>query len=761
MSEATPQTSSPIPDRESRIAAPAPRAPRILMIAPTPFFADRGCHVRIYEEARALQELGCRVEICTYHLGDDRPGLTIHRTPRVPWYNKLEAGPSWHKLYVDLLLLARTWAVARRFRPDVLHGHLHEGVAIGWIVGRRLGVPLVGDFQGSLSGELKAHQFVMGRGWFYRFWAHNESRIDRLPEVAVASCGDVACELKERFGVRDVILALDGVDTGVFRPGVERIDPPAGSESLAPPGRQVVVYLGVLSAYQGVDHLLEAIPLVLARVPQAYFLVMGYPNVDLYRQKARDLGVIDHVGFPGRIDYDQAARYLALGQVAVGPKLSETESNGKLYNYMACALPVVAFDTPPSREILGDLGVYAPRGDVAALADGIAGLLEDPEAARRLGLSLRRRAVDNFSWQNTAQQLQRAYALALSKASAARSEAALPASPSQVVGDAPLAGKRDRSGRNRARDRLLNVLKIVVSLAGVLIVLLTQDLGQVFGLLRETSWAPFLGALFLFLVGVPLRAYRWGSLVWSLGVQASGRRLVALYFVGSFFNMFLPTGLGGDAIKMYELSRGDHKVAAAISSVLVDRFLGLFVLFALALLALIGSYELVAPQVRAFIALVFVGSLLAAVLLFQRTWLAAWGQRLGVDRLLGRFKILRELYDSIHLYSAAALLRACAASLVFDLILILGYYLLGVAVGFDLSVWYYFLFVPIISALLMLPSVGGLGIREGATVFLFQRVGVDSSRALALALAYDVTLLVIGLTGAVIYLVQSMQEARK
>jgi glycosyltransferase involved in cell wall biosynthesis len=125
----------------------------------------------------------------------------------------------------------------------------------------------------------------------------------------------------------------------------------------------------------------------------------------------------EHVTFPGRIDYDQAPRYLALGDVAVGPKLSETESNGKLYNYMACALPTVAFDTPSSREILGDLGVYAPRGDVAALADAIAGLLEDPAASRQLGLQLRQRVQEHFSWQNTARQLAKAYELALARQS--------------------------------------------------------------------------------------------------------------------------------------------------------------------------------------------------------------------------------------------------------------------------------------------------------------------------------------------------------
>ncbi len=397
----------------------ASRIKRVLMIAPTPFFADRGCHVRIYEEARALQAMDCLVEVCTYHLGRDRPGLTTHRTPRIPWYHKLSAGPSWHKFYVDALLLFKSWAVARRFRPDVIHGHLHEGVAIGWAVGRLLGVPVVGDFQGSLSGELKAHEFIPARGWLYRFVAHNEGWINRLPEVAVASSSDVARELQERFGVRDVLPALDGVDTETFRPDVEVGDPSASSgqnlRSLVPPGRRVVVYLGVLSAYQGVDHLLEAIPQVLARVPQAYFLVMGYPDEEKYRQKAHSLGVADQVRFPGRIDYDQAARCLALGEVAVGPKLSETESNGKLYNYMACGLPTVAFDTPVNREILGDLGVYAPRGDVAGLADAIASLLESPEKSRELGMRLRQRVMEHFSWQNTARQLMNAYSLATAR----------------------------------------------------------------------------------------------------------------------------------------------------------------------------------------------------------------------------------------------------------------------------------------------------------------------------------------------------------
>jgi uncharacterized membrane protein YbhN (UPF0104 family) len=275
------------------------------------------------------------------------------------------------------------------------------------------------------------------------------------------------------------------------------------------------------------------------------------------------------------------------------------------------------------------------------------------------------------------------------------------------------------------------------------------------------DWIPFAAALLLLLSGSLVRAYRWGALVWALDVDVSWWRLVSLYFVGAFFGQFLPSGVGGDAVKMYELSRDDHKASAAISSVLVDRFLGLFVLFAMALVALVGGYRLVEPRVRIFIGAVFVGSLVGVGLVAQRTWIEAWGQRLGIGHLLGRIKILRELYASLHEYGPAALSRAIGASVVWNLILVMGYYLLALAVGIQLSVWHFFLFVPIISALLMVPSLGGLGIREASTTYLFTQAGVIEPKAVAMALAYDITLIVTELIGASIYVVQSIRDSRK
>lgn len=382
---------------------------KILMIAPTPFFSHRGCSVRVYEETSALEKLGNEVVICTYHYGDDIPGLAVHRIINVPWYKKLSAGPSYHKLYLDILLWFKALLVARQVKPDVIHGHLHEGTFLGYIVGRILNLPLLSDIQGSLTGELKAHGFVASEGLYLALLRRLEQMISNMPQATVASSSAVADGLRNDFGTQDVFLALDGVDSEVFRPSVDK---PTLRQSI-PSDRKVVVYLGLLSYYQGIDCLLEAIPQVLRMNERVHFLIMGYPDVKGYSKRADQLGITGHVTFTGRIPYSKAPSYLALGDLAVSPKLAETESNGKLYNYMACGLPTVAFDTPVNREILGDLGLYATLGDASSLAATISDAISDEAILADLGEKLRERAVKHFSWENTAKQLMHCYGLAL------------------------------------------------------------------------------------------------------------------------------------------------------------------------------------------------------------------------------------------------------------------------------------------------------------------------------------------------------------
>lgn len=388
----------------------------ILKIAPTSFFADYGCHVRILEEARGLQARGHHLTVATYHTGNTPPGLSVIRIPRIPWHADVRVGSHWHKLYFDALLTARALAWSRKNPVDIVHGHLHEGALVGGIVSKAARAPLVFDFQGSLTREMIDHNFIRRSSPLLPLLDRAERTINRFADHIITSSGNAADLLQADFSVPAdrVTTVADCVDTGQFRPGWS--DAAVAEKAAAlrrkleiPPERDVVVFLGLLADYQGISHLLQAAAELLAARPRTHFLIMGYPGQHYYQAVAERMGIAAHTSFPGRIPYAEAPNYLAIGDVAVSPKLSETEGNGKLLNYMACGLPTVTFATPVAQEILGADGVYAKVGDAASLAETLRGLLDDPAHRQRLGRVLRERAEAERSWAGATDKLLAVY----------------------------------------------------------------------------------------------------------------------------------------------------------------------------------------------------------------------------------------------------------------------------------------------------------------------------------------------------------------
>ena len=380
----------------------------VLMIAPTPFFADRGCHVRILEEVRAMTRHGYRVTVCTYHLGDDVEGLTIRRSVRIPWYRKLSAGPSWHKLYIDLLLLGTVLRACLGDRPALIHGHLHEGIAIGKIAGALLRIPLVVDLQGSLVGEMVQHRFIKPTGLLHKLFACVERFLLRLPRHIVLSSHRALDNVIEpsRLMTATTVIA-DGVDTDVFTP--RRTGENLRDRLSLPGDVKLIGYLGLLKEYQGVSVMMRTAQQVLAKRQDVHWLVMGYPDVDRYRAMAADLGIDQHVTFTGRLPYDRARDYLAACDLAFSAKQDVTEANGKLLNYMAVGLATVATDTPVNRELLTDCAVYGRVDDPASLADAVLQLLHDDAYAADLGRRARRRVETELSWQAGGRRLAEVY----------------------------------------------------------------------------------------------------------------------------------------------------------------------------------------------------------------------------------------------------------------------------------------------------------------------------------------------------------------
>ncbi|WP_129674770.1 glycosyltransferase family 4 protein [Candidatus Chloroploca sp. Khr17] len=389
----------------------------ILMLASTSFFSDYGNHVRIWEEVRAIQRRGHRVILATYHNGDNMPGLDIRRSWDVPWIKRAVVGSSRHKLYLDVGLAWRALRVAFRERPTVIHAHTHEAAAIGLPLQRLLKVPLILDYQGSMTSEMLDHGFLRKTSPLYLPLVRLERLLDQQADAVLTSTHNAAELLRRDGGLADDQLHAvpDGVDTERFRPYDHSSAWAAQRQELRqqlgiPDGRRVVVYIGLLAPYQGTNVLLEAARLLVARRPDVHFLIMGHPDPQSYRRYAASLGIEDHVTLPGRIIYRDLHSYLALGELAVAPKMSLTEGNGKIANYMAMGLPTVAFDTPVAREILGDTGVYARHGSAEDLGAKLERLVDEPELAARLGQAARERAVAELSWDRAAQQIEAIYA---------------------------------------------------------------------------------------------------------------------------------------------------------------------------------------------------------------------------------------------------------------------------------------------------------------------------------------------------------------
>ncbi len=405
---------------------------RVLMVAPTSFFADYGCHVRILEEVRALSALGHRVAICTYHNGNDVPGVFIRRSIDVPWRKRVIVGSSRHKLYLDGALSLTTLRTALAFKPDIIHAHLHEGALIGGAIARLLRKPLIFDYQGSLTEEMLDHGFVNRNGFIVPALRRLERIIDSLPNLIVTSSDNARTRLLKVRPDEQIRTVLDAVDTCRFSPAAVTLDERSAlRRKLGIPNEsKVVIYLGLLAPYQGTDLLLRAARRIIDAEPDTFFLLMGFPGVERYQQMAEQLGLSGRISFPGRIPYMEAQRYLALGDVAVAPKMSLTEGNGKIYNYMAMGLPVVAFDAAPNREILGDLGRYATRGDEADFAAQVVALLQSPEIRADVGKRLRSHTVRTMSWTDRIDDLLAVYQEVLPE----RGFAILPANSTRTDG---------------------------------------------------------------------------------------------------------------------------------------------------------------------------------------------------------------------------------------------------------------------------------------------------------------------------------------
>ncbi|SDS07554.1 glycosyltransferase family 4 protein [Microterricola viridarii] len=210
----------------------------------------------------------------------------------------------------------------------------------------------------------------------------------------------------ERRGRRDpssVTVVRSGPDTRLMRP----VYPDAGIRGGA---EHLICYLGIMGPQDGVDTLLDVMEELVHRRGRTgvHAVLLGFGDcLDDLKARCTALGLDSNVRFTGRVGPAEIAQYLSASDLGVGPDqktpLNDISTMNKTMEYMAYALPSVSVDLVETRVSVGDTGVLVPSGDIAAFADALESLLDNPERRVELGIAARRRVVEELDWKPQAQ----------------------------------------------------------------------------------------------------------------------------------------------------------------------------------------------------------------------------------------------------------------------------------------------------------------------------------------------------------------------
>jgi glycosyltransferase involved in cell wall biosynthesis len=380
--------------RLSRSAGIAVR--RILVVAPQPFYQDRGTPIALRQVLQAASELGYHVDLLTFPVGTDAhlPGLRTYRAGNLLAIRSVPVGLSLRKLALDASLVLALRKQLARQRYTCIHA-LEEAAWPALILARRHRVPLLYDMQSSLPEQLLKYPLARvpplpllmreAERWLL-------TRADLV--VASAGLGPRVRQLAPATKVREWRFPSS--------PGEVH---PDDTFSLRhhlglPPEAPVVLYSGTFEAYQGLDDLIAAIPAVLAAVPAARFVLVGAERggAGALGGSAEELVKTGTLTVVERQPRSAMPVYLAMADVLVSPRAFGGNLPLKIFDYLAAGRPIVATDISTHRSVLTRHTAVLVQPNAHALADGIVSILDRPSKGRELGEAARQYAYEHLGW---------------------------------------------------------------------------------------------------------------------------------------------------------------------------------------------------------------------------------------------------------------------------------------------------------------------------------------------------------------------------
>ena len=389
----------------ARSATPSGR--RVLLVAPQPFYEDRGTPIAVRHVVEGLSQLGYPVDLLTYPVGTDIevPGVRLIRTANPFRFKSVPVGLSLKKILLDIPLTVELHARLSRGTYTCVHA-VEEAAFPAVLLGRLYKVPVIYDMQSSLPEQL-----VTGAGIPTTPIRH---LLNQLEAWLLARADFIASSAGLAARVRRLAPGAR-VREWHYPSGIAPAAP-ADAERLRrrlaiPPDVQVVLYGGTFESYQGLPELIATIPAIRAEVPNATFVLVGADRAN---------GLVSHAGAESLIESGalrivdrqpraEMAAYLALADVLVSPRAYGGNLPLKIFDYLAAGRPIVATDIPTHRTVLAEDRAVLVAPGTDALARGILTVLRDPGLGKRLAATGRRYAETHFGWTRFLDSLEALY----------------------------------------------------------------------------------------------------------------------------------------------------------------------------------------------------------------------------------------------------------------------------------------------------------------------------------------------------------------
>jgi glycosyltransferase involved in cell wall biosynthesis len=371
---------------------------KILFLAPQPFYQERGTPIAVRLALEAL----CKklktgphqepiVDLLVYDEGTDVEidGIRIHRIPTPAFLKGIRPGISVKKLLCDVIFLFVTFKMlwqARKAPYAVIHA-VEESVFIAWLGKQLFKTPYVYDMDSSLALQLTEKWWILKPA--LPFFGALE-RVVVQGSIAVAPVCDALQAIATKHGSRNTVMLRDVS----LLPESNEQNRPLRTELGLQDDQPLIVYVGNLESYQGIDLLIESFARACSHPSSPILAIIGGSQaaIDAYKQKAMRFGCAERVSFLGPRPVATLRDLLFSADIVVSPRIKGNNTPMKVYSYLHCGRALLATNLPTHTQVVDGTTAILTAPTPTGFADGMLLLLSDPGLREEIASRAKARA---------------------------------------------------------------------------------------------------------------------------------------------------------------------------------------------------------------------------------------------------------------------------------------------------------------------------------------------------------------------------------